>query len=434
MSRPGRAQWLALACVVLSSCSSTPGETDECPSAVAMAESIYVECVESIGLRVEELEITESGDISVSFGEGYTEMLGELARRECEPPMQETLALGLLACESTKIGHPAAPEELAAQVERAADAGFSGSVAIVRDGMPVWKGGVGLADREQGLANAPGTAFDCGSIMKVVTAAAIYRLEGEGSLSRAEVLGDLFTDVPADKAAITLDWILTHRAGFDEFHDTEGDFEPMDRATALQRILAQELLFEPGTDESYSNSGYTLLAMVVEDRTGMPFMEYIRTELFVANGMTKSGVYGDALWPAGEAAIGYDDGTFECNSPGCWPAPSWALVGNGGLVSTVEDLVRWTAAIDGTSVLSADAREAFRRDVLGGRGITIDGETVYFYSGRNDYGFGAAIAEVPSRATVVVVASNAAASYSDTALTAQLLQMTMGALIELDSR
>ncbi len=433
MIRVERTGRLALACGAMVSCGEAPDDGDACPSAIVMAESVYVECVESIGLTVDELEITEAGDISVLFGDGYTDALGELARRECEPAMQETLAVGLLACETTEIGRPAAPEDLAGQVERAAGDGFSGSVAIVRDGAPLWSGAAGLADRDRGIANEPQTAFDCGSIMKVVTAAAVFRLEGEGALSRDAVLADLFADVPPDKAAITLDWILTHRAGFDEFHDTDGDFEPMDRETALARIWEQQLLFEPGTDESYSNSGYTLLAMVVEDVSGLPFDAYVRTELFTPAGMAKSGLYGDGLWADGEAAIGYDDGTFGCNSPGCWPAPSWALVGNGGLVSTVDDLVRWTAAIDGLAILEGDARDAFRRDILGGRGITIDGETVYPYSGRNDYGFGAAIAEVPSRGTVVVVASNAAASYSDTALMAQLLQMTMGALVELES-
>lgn len=432
MGGKGLAAGLVLACAATVACSPAEDDVQGCPSAVAMAQSVYLECAESIGLEVDVLEITEAGDISVEFAEdGYTDELGDLARRECEPAMEEALTLGLIACDTTEVGHPAAAAELAAQVERAAAAGFSGSVAIVRDGGALWAGGVGLADRERAIANAPSTAFDVGSIMKVVTAAAIYRLEAEGALSRSDVLGDLFADAPPDKAAITLDWLLTHRAGFDEFHDTEGDFEPMDRATALQRILAQELLFEPGTDESYSNSGYTLLAMVVEDASGLPFAEYVRAELFTSADMANSGSYGDGLWADGEAAIGYDDGTYGCNSPGCWPAPSWALVGNGGLVSTVEDLVRWTAAIDGTAILDEAGREAFRRDVLGGRGITLAGETVYAYSGRNDYGFGAAVGEVPSRDTVVVVASNAAANYSDTALMAQLLQMTMGGLIEL---
>ncbi|HET6582014.1 MAG TPA: serine hydrolase domain-containing protein, partial [Nannocystaceae bacterium] len=331
-------------------------------------------------------------------------------------------------------GSPAPADRIEEQVDRAAHEGFSGSVAILRDGAPLWSGGVGLADRERGIANTPTTAFDCGSIMKVMTAAAIFRLEQDGMLSRASTLAELFDDVPPDKAEITIDQILTHRAGFAEFHDTEGDFEAMDRPTALARIFAQELLFAPGTAEAYSNSGYTLLAAIVEDASGLPFADYLRARLFDPAKMDDTGLYGEGRWADGQAAIGYDEGVYGCNSPGCWPAPTWALVGNGGLVSTVEDLLRWTVAVDDAVVLDAATRDAYRDVVLDTRGITIDGEPAYAYSGRNDFGFGAAVGEVPGRATYVVVAANAAAHYNDTALMAQLVQMSLGVLIELPER
>jgi CubicO group peptidase (beta-lactamase class C family) len=418
--------------LVLAAVGCTPAEdTRACPTALAAAEDVYLECLADLGLAVERLEIGVSGDIEVQFAGSSPADAIDLAGRTCEPRMQEALALGLLACETTDIGHPATAEQLRAQVERAAGQGFSGSVAIVRDGAPVWSGGVGFADRERQRPNTPDTAFDCGSIMKVVTAAAIFQLEADGLLSRQTTLGALFDDVPADKAAITLDHVLTHRAGFHEYHDTHGDFEVMDRAAALRRIFEQPLLFAPGEAEAYSNSGYTLLAAVVEDVSGEPFPQYLRGHLFAVAGMRSTGLYGDGLWPEGQAAIGYDEDRFACNSPACWPAPSWALMGNGGLVSTVADLVRWTAAIDGALVFDAATRDAYRRDILAGRGLWIDGEPAHAYSGRNDFGFGAAVGEVPSRGTYVVVASNAAGNYNDDALMAQLVQMSLGALVEL---
>lgn len=423
----GRA--LAVAPATLVAC----GESDppDCPIAVASARGVYLECAAEIGIEVERLDLTVAGDIHVVFAPSTTAEQAEEAQLVCEPLMEEALTLGLVACETTEIGRPASARRIEEQVERAAQAGFSGSVAIARDGAALWSGGVGLADRERGTENTPATAFDCGSIMKVMTAAAIFRLEQDSMLSRAATLGELFTDVPPDKAAITLDQILAHTAGFDEFHDTEGDFEAMDRPTALARIFAQELLFAPGTEEAYSNSGYTLLAAIVEDVSGMPFVDYLRARLFDVAMMGDTGVYGEGLWSEGRAAIGYDDGVYGCNSPGCWPTPSWALIGNGGLVSTVEDLLRWTAAVDDALVLDAATRDAYRDAVLATREISIDGETVYAYSGRNDFGFGAAIGEVPGRDTYVIVASNAAADYDDTALMAQLVQMSLGALIEL---
>jgi CubicO group peptidase (beta-lactamase class C family) len=427
----GARRALTTACLALCACAEAE-PSRACPIAIAAAESAYLECVEAIGLAVESLTIDASGDIEVRFDDSYTPEKGELAQRTCEPSTQETLAVGLLACETTELGRPATAERLREQVERAGEAGFSGSVAIVRDGAPVWSGGVGLADRERGIDNDPRTAFDCGSIMKVMTAAAIYQLAAEGLLARDDTLGELFDGVPADKAAITLDQVLTHRAGLHEYHDTQGDFEAIDRKAALRRIFAQELRFAPGAAEAYSNSGYTLLAAVVEDASGTAFPEYLHTRLFAPAMMTRTGVYGDDRWPEGQVAVGYDEDRFGCNSPACWPAPSWALMGNGGLVSTVDDLVRWAAAVDGALLFDGDTRDAYRRDVLGARELWIDGERAHGYSGRNDFGFGAAVGEVPGRRTWVAVASNAAGNHNDSALMAQLLQMTLGGLLTLE--
>jgi len=425
----GATRALAIACLTLSACER--GDTNPCPAAIAAAESTYRECVAALGLAVVHLEIDVSGDIEVQFGDSYTPEKGDLAQRTCEPPMQEALTLGLLACETVEVGRPAPAARLAAQVDQAGERGFSGSVAIVRDGAPLWRGGVGMADRARALENDSGTAFDCGSIMKVMTAAAIFQLSAEGLLWRDDTLGELLDGVPADKAAITLTQVLAHRAGFHEYHDTQGDFEAMDRASALQRIFAQELRFAPGSAEAYSNSGYTLLAAVVEEVAGVAFPEYLHARLFAPAMMTRTGVYGDDRWPEGQVAIGYDEDRFGCNSPACWPAPSWALMGNGGLVSTVDDLVRWTAAVDAAVPFDADTRDAFRREILGTRALTIAGEQAYAYSGRNDFGFGAAVGEVPGRGTYVVVAANAAGNHNSSTLMAQLAQMTLGALIEL---
>lgn len=430
----GRRCSLALTLTWLAVGACAEPQRNACPSAVAAAESVYVECVEALGMAVQRLEITEAGDIDVEFGEGYTPELADQALRECEPRMEEALVLNLLACQSVEVGHAATAEELAAVVEDAADEGFSGAVAIMRDGEPVWSGGVGLADRARSIPNTTTTAFDCGSIMKIVTGIAIVQLEADGRLSRSTTLEDLLPDVPADKAEITVEQILAHRAGFHEFHDTAGDFEPMDRETALARILAQELLFSPGESEAYSNSGYTLLAIVVEEVSGVPFGEHLRARIFEPAMMGSSGLYGDGLWDRGEAAIGYDDDMFDCNSPQCWPAPSWALIGNGGLVSTAEDLLRLGAAIDAEIFFDAAALDSFRELVLGAREIRIGPDRVWSYSGRNDFGFGAAVGEVPARATRVVVTSNAAADASDTVLAAALLQMSLGALIEVGPR
>ncbi len=110
---------------------------------------------------------------------------------------------------------------------------------------------------------------------------------------------------------------------------------------------------------------------------------------------------------------------------------SMALGTGGGLVSTVDDLVRWAAAVEAGVVLDDGSKAAWRDELFGERVITIDGVRAYAYSGLSDFGFGAAVGEVPERRTAVVVASNAAADPNQTVIMAALLQMALGALLEL---
>jgi CubicO group peptidase (beta-lactamase class C family) len=305
--------------------------------------------------------------------------------------------------------------------------GFSGSVLVVRDGAAVVAVGRGLADRELEIPNDPNTAFDVGSVMKDVTAIAIYRLEADGLLTRDDALGS-WLDAPPDKVGITLQQLLDHEAGFDEYHDDAGDFQPMTRTEALERILSQTLLFAPGESEAYSNSGYTLLATVVEEAAGQPFLTYVRA-LLDGGGFTRTGTYGDGLWSRSEVAVGYDALTHgDRNSPFDWGAPSWALIGNGGLVSTANELSALLASIETPPMLPMDAQARFAEEYLVSD-YTLAGKALVGFGGGNDFGFGAELIAVPSLDLHVVVLSNNAAIVDPLVLAAQLLMSAAGELI-----
>lgn len=297
-------------------------------------------------------------------------------------------------------------DEVARRFTDATAKGFSGSANVTVRGRKILAAGYGKADRTKNTPNGVETAFDFGSVMKDLTAAAIFDLEGAGKLTTSKTLGAIFTDVPTDKAAITVLQLLQHRAGFDEYHDTEGDFEAMTRLEARARIFEQELRFAPGTDEAYSNSGFTLLADIVETVSGMPFVDYVRTRLFVPAGMSASGFPGDSLFQNVETAIGYEGETFGENDPAAWPY-TWALVGNGGLVTTVGDLDRWVTATREGRVLSPAAFEAYRTNYLAGAARELEGAEVYAFAGAGDYGLGGLVLDCPERDTRIVIASNA---------------------------
>lgn len=423
MHRPLIVVYLAL---TVAACSDD--EPAACELAVQRATQVYEACVAELGVEVIRFTLSPQGDIDVEFSEGTTAAQEQQVIESCEPATEQTFQFTALACENVVVGQPATAADLIAQLDAAAEQGFSGSVSFVRDHQLVFETSRGMADRELGVANDPATAFDVGSIMKDVTAVAVFRLEAEGKLSRGDTLARWFT-VPADKAAITIDQLLAHRSGLHEYHDVTGDFEPLTRSAALDRIFAQPLQFTPGDEESYSNSGYTLLAAIVEEASSQPFWAYVRAFLDLA-GLASTGTYADALWERSRVAVGYDAETHgDRNSPFDWPTPTWALMGNGGLVSNVRDLDRYLVAIAGGSLLAGDTAAAFRRDYRNASPLSVGGAALFVASGGNDYGFAALAADVPDRGVRIIITSNTADVNPDL-LGAQLLMSALGEFIE----
>lgn len=293
-------------------------------------------------------------------------------------------------------------------IDDAVASGFEGAILVRVEGEVVVLEGHGVANRDMDTPNAPSTAFDFGSIMKDFTAAAVFSLQSDGVLSTGDTLGTLLPDVPADKSEITVLQLLQHQAGFGEYHDTLGDFEPMDRAQARAAILGQRLLFEPGSDEAYSNAGFTLLADIVETVSARSFTDHVHEAVIEPAGLQATGFFGEPRWQNHPSAVGYDASMFQDNDPASWPY-TWALVGNGGLVTTVEELDLWLDAVWSGGVLDEAGFEAFRADYL--RPVDVDGVDVFAYAGGGDYGFAGVAIDVPSAGGRVVIGTNTADNF-----------------------
>ena len=280
---------------------------------------------------------------------------------------------------------------------KAVEAGFSGAVLVVKGGEVILHEGYGLADREKNLPVKKDTVFDIGSITKRFTRAAILKLEEQGKLKRSDTLTTFFDDIPKDKAEITVEQVLEHTAGFHEYHDTRGDFEEMDREKALKTILNQKLRFEPGSQEAYSNSGYGLLAILIELVSEQSYTSFLKENLFKPAGMNRTGFYRDPLWKEDEVAVGYEGRKIgKINSPFHWPNMTWALVGGGGMVSSVGELYKWIQALQDNTVLSDEAKEKMY-DLQG---------SPMAYAGGNDFGFNSVVFEYPRDKNYIIVATN----------------------------
>jgi len=203
-----------------------------------------------------------------------------------------------------------------------------------------------------------------------------------------------------------------------EYHDTKGDFEEMTREEAVQHIFNQKLKFNPGTDYAYSNSGFTLLAVIVEIVSGQPFKKFLKKNILEPAGMSSTGFYRNPVWKKENDAYGYNDRKLgKENSLLTWPEITWALLGNGGLVSSAEDLFKFHQAMNGSTILSSETKKKsytghvrIGEDVMMGYGwgvrSTEHGRRVS-HGGANDFGFRAMIIRYLDEDVVLIVTTNA---------------------------
>lgn len=264
----------------------------------------------------------------------------------------------LAACSSTPA--PRDDGVLRARIQEVMDQeqreGFSGVVLVTHGDEILLHAAYGLADRKTQAPMTKDTVIDAGSLSKQVTATAAVLLESQGKLSLEDPLSKHFEAVPADKRNITIKQLLSHTAGIDSWVLPD-DFTPIPREVWLDKVFRTPMQHSPGEKFLYSNDGYTLVAMIIENVTGKPYRDYIKQTFFTPLGMTRSGWYDDAIFrdPAVSIATGYRNGKDD-GAPNEWPGPYWPLLGNGGILWTAADLLKWHEAIHG-DLLPKAARE-----------------------------------------------------------------------------
>jgi CubicO group peptidase (beta-lactamase class C family) len=236
--------------------------------------------------------------------------------------------------------------------------GFNGAV-LVAHGKDIFKKGYGFSDKENQTPCTPQTVFDIGSVTKQFTGAAILKLEMQGKLSVNDRITKYFDNVPADKQSITIHQLLTHSGGFSQ--SLGDDYTPLTKADFINDALQSKLLFTPGGQYEYSNVGYSLLAAIIEKTSEMTYEQYLNRNLFKPAGMNNTG-YKLPNWNETDIAAGYNS-DIRWGKPNEKPwgdsGPYWNLLGNGGILSTVEDLYKWHVALLGDRILDRAAKEKY---------------------------------------------------------------------------
>ncbi len=330
------------------------------------------------------------------------------------------MAGALSAQTSPASGSVAAVETF---LQKVAQSGYAGSVLVASESRVLVDKGFGMADREAQRPQTPETVFSVGSITKQFTAAAILKLEEQGKLSVGDRLSKYLPGVPSGKDGITLHHLLTHGAGFPGA--IGDDYDTISTSGFLALAMSRPLLYEPGTGYEYSNVGYSLLGMVIEQVSGMGYEAYLRKHLFLPAGMTRTGYQAPGFAP-GELAVGYRDGErwgTALDRPWAQEGPGWHLRANGGILSTTADMRRWYQALKNRTVLSdasirklwAPHRKEGGAPSFYGYGWVVEdigGDTLIWHNGGNGV-YNAYMGFVPAKDLVVVVSSNSNDQISD---------------------
>jgi CubicO group peptidase (beta-lactamase class C family) len=230
------------------------------------------------------------------------------------------------------------------------------SVLVVRDGRVVVSKGYGLAEVETGRAVTPTTNFRLASLSKQFTATAIMLLAADGRLRYDDAVTALLPGLPAYARGVTVRHLLNHTSGLPDYERFVPDSQTRQVHDAeIPALLARDsaLRFVPGTRYAYSNSGYVLLALVVERVSGQRFADFLRARIFSPLGMAGTAAHEEGRDTVRERAYGYSvrggvRRTDQSNTS--------ATLGDGGIYSSVADLARWDAALERHTLVSADAQ------------------------------------------------------------------------------
>jgi CubicO group peptidase (beta-lactamase class C family) len=223
---------------------------------------------------------------------------------------------------------------------------FSGAVLVAFDDQILFRKGYGFANREEQIPNTPDTQFHIQSVAKLFTYASVLMEVKSGRVSLDDPIKRYIPDFPnGDK--ITVDHLIHHRSGLFHYpHEVPGHVygslsTPIAIDSLIREIESYPLKFEPGTQYSYSNAGYSVLAKVVEEVSETSFDDYLLTNIFNPAEMIQTTADWDSA--SQDPAIGYEkvNGEFMRSTT---DHPSH-FIGAGTTYSTVHDLYHWYQAV-----------------------------------------------------------------------------------------
>lgn len=292
------------------------------------------------------------------------------------------------------------------------------AVMVIKDGKPVFAKAYGLANLEKQTRCTTNTNFRLASVTKQFTAMAIMILSERHKISLEDKLKKFFPEFPGYGNEITVRHLLTHTSGLLDYEEVmpAGLTIPLSDRDVLYLMCKQDHLeFPPGAKFHYSNTGYSLLSLIVEVVSGQKFAVFLKDNIFQPLGMTNSVAYEPGISVVPNRAFGYAKATngFEFSDQSL----TSAVLGDGGVYSSVADLYKWDQALYTKKLVSRKMLEqAF---TIQSTNSDFDGsgygfgwylgryrDTKHIWHGGSTCGFSTKIERFPERKLSVILLTN----------------------------
>lgn len=234
------------------------------------------------------------------------------------------------------------------------------SIAIAYNGKPVYAKGFGLANIDSRKLATENTSYAIASVSKFITAAATMKLVEENKLKLNDKIIDYFDDFPKQEHMdkITIEHLLRHQSGLvdheDWFDSIYINQKRVFTREELYAFLDQPLFFKPGTNYTYSNSGYAVLSSILEKVSGQSFHEFIQENISKPLNAESIGMW-PLMWNDTNASMGYELVDKELDTS--FHMMTKSMKGDGGLSASVLDLIKFSEGLTNGTLISKSSLE-----------------------------------------------------------------------------
>jgi len=288
---------------------------------------------------------------------------------------------------------------------------FWGTVLVAKNGRIEFEKPYGIVDLEWNVRTPIDAKYEIASLTKAFTAMAIVQLEATGKLKTSDHVSNFYLQAPAAWNRITIEQLLTHSSGLpnNDLHDfNKGIAVPYTPDELITTFRDRPLKFSPGTDWSYTNTEYYLLAYIIEKVSGEKYGAYLAHHIFEPLGMKNSGfVPTTAVVSHLVQGYAHDGVVFRHRDY----FDRSLEIGAGGVYSTASDMLRWSQALDGNTLVPASyMQQIFKGDNKGNYGygwfVTSDSHGQRIWHEGSDPGYAAFIIRRPAQQLLIVALSN----------------------------